>query len=97
MSFNGYRTYETWAFMLYFEDYIYETLKEQKEYENQEIDYETVYNMVESILDETRDSVDNVEGNPFLSDLINAAFSEIDKHEITETILEQLKEETSNS
>ena len=94
MAFNGYRNYETWAFMLYFEDYIYETLKEQKEYENQEIDYETVYNLVESILDEMRDSIDNVEyGNPFVSDLINAAFSEIDKKEIAETILEQLKEE----
>ena len=94
MAFNGYRNYETWAFMLYFEDYLFETLKEQQEYNDEEITYSTVYETVEHILDELSESVDRVEfGYPFIKDMLNAAFSEIDKKEISETILEMLKED----
>lgn len=93
MSYNGYRNFETWLFMLYFEHDIYELLKE-----HDEIHYSTVYSTVEYILEEIKDNVDNIEfGYAFVKDLVNAAFAEIDLHEVTETILEQLKEETSHS
>lgn len=93
MAFNGYRNYETWAFMLYFEEYLYELLKEQQEDNDEEITYSTVYETVEHILDELSESVDRVEfGYPFIKDMLNAAFSEIDKREIAETILEMLKD-----
>ena len=94
MAFNGYRNYETWAFMLYFEDYIYETLREQQEYENQEINYEAVYNMVEAIIDEISESIDRIEyGYAFVKDLLNASLGEIDIHEVAETLMENLKED----
>ena len=94
MAFNGYKNFETWAFMLYFEEYLYESLKEQQEYNDEEITYSTVYETVEHILDELSESVDRVEfGYPFIKDMLNAAFSEIDKKEISETILEMLKED----
>lgn len=94
MAFNGYRNYETWAFMLYFEEYLYEILKEQQEYNDEEITYSTVYETVEHILDELSDSVDRVEfGYPFIKDMLNAAFSEIDKKEVADHLIETLNDE----
>lgn len=94
MAYNGYRNYETWLFMLYFEHDIYEILKEQQEHENEKINDSTVYETIEYIIDEMRDSIDNVEyGYPFVKDLLNASFAEIDKKEVADTILEMLKED----
>lgn len=93
MSYNGYRNFETWAFMLYFEHDIYELVKEQKEYENQEINYETVYNTVEYIIDELSESIDRIEfGYAFIKDIVSASLRSIDKEEVAETILEMLKD-----
>ena len=92
MSFNGYKNYETWAFMLYYEEYLYDLLKEQQEQE--EINYSTIYNTVEAFIDEISESIDKVEfGYAFVKDILNVSLEEIDIHEVTEHLEHALKEE----
>ena len=98
MSYNGYKNFETWLFMLYFEHDIYGILKEQQEHENEEINYSTVYETVVYILNEVSESIDRIEfGYAFVKDLLNASFEEIDIKEVADTITQQLKEETNRS
>lgn len=88
MSYNGFRNWETWVFMLYFEEYLHETLQEYEK-----IDYQTVYDTVEAFIDEMHNSVDDEKiGSAFLNDLLNASLDSIDIHEVTETLIEDLKE-----
>lgn len=94
MAYNGYKNYETWLFMLHFGDYLYETLKEQREYNEVNLDYQTVYNTVEYIIDEMYDGINNVSvGSAFLNDLLNASLSAIDIEGITDLLVEDFKED----
>lgn len=92
MAYNGYRNFETWLFMLYFEHDIYEIVKER--HQNEKINYETVYETVEHIIEEISESIDRVEfGYAFVKELIGAALSEIDKKEVADHVIRDLNDE----
>lgn len=89
MSYNGYRNWETWAFMLHFGDYLFETLRERQEEEK--LDYQQVYDMVESLVDEMSDSVKSL-NNQFLNDIVAATLGEIDVKEIADLLALELED-----
>lgn len=93
MSYNGYRNWETWLFMVHFGDYLFETLRERQE-EGEKFNYQEVYNTVESLIYEMLDGVENIHiGGSFLKDLLNASLNEVDVEEIADLLFEDLKEE----
>lgn len=88
MSFNGYKNYETWLFMLYFKDYLYTILQE-----HDEINDQIVYEMVEDFIDEMYDSIDeNKAGRLFLNDLLNASLNAIDVKEVADVLAKELED-----
>lgn len=92
--YNGYSNFETWLFMVYFENDLYEILREKQEYEKEEINFATVYETVEAILDELSNSIDKVEfGYPFLKDIVDASLSSINVKEVADTLMQDLKED----
>lgn len=94
MAYNGYKNYETWLFMVHFGDYLYEYLKEQQEYDEVSLNYQTVYNTVNSIINEMHEDIKKVSlGSAFLSDLLNPSLSVIDVERIADLLYEDFKEE----
>ena len=88
MAFNGYRNFETWKFMLYFEEYLYGILREQNI-----TDYKNIYNAVKIFVEEMYDSVDkNNTGSSFLNDVIGDFLTNIDIKEVAEHLEQDLKE-----
>ena len=85
MACNGYRNVETWKFMIYFEDFLCETLLEQ--YDEKELDYKTVHDTVKYFIDEMRDGADkNIVGSSFLNEIINEYLNEIDLEGVVNNI-----------
>lgn len=92
MSYNGYKNWETWLFMVHFGDYLFESLKEQKEYDD-DFNYKTVYNTVESLINELNEGINNVPvGGAFLNDLVSASLGEVDIKEVADLIFEDFKD-----
>lgn len=92
MACNGYRNVETWKFMVYFEDFLCETLIEQEKYNEKQLDYKTVHNTVKYFIDEMRDGADkNIVGSSFLNEIINEYLNEIDIKEVVDNIANALE------
>ena len=92
--YNGYTNFETWLFMLYFEEDLYEHLREKQEYEKEEITFATVYETVGAILDELSNSIDKVEyGYAFLKDIVDASLSSINVKEVADHLIRELNDE----
>lgn len=94
MAHNGYKNWETWMFMMYFGDYLYEVLQDQQEQQEQnDLDFQTVYETVASFIDEMYDSVDeNRLDGAFLNDLLNGMLRAIDIKEVAHVLAQELKD-----
>ena len=88
MIFNDYKNWETFLFAQYFGFDIYELLKDQFP-----VDYSTICETIENIIDEMRKSTDKVEfKHQFIKDLVSLSFDEIDIEQVADTVLEIIKE-----
>lgn len=88
MTFNGYKNWETFLFAQYFDFDIYELLKDQLP-----VDYSTICETIENLIDEMRKSTDKVEySHQFLKDLLSLSLDEIDIEQVADTVLEIIKE-----
>ena len=91
MAFNGYKNFETWKFMLYFEEYLCEYLQEQQE---QKLNYQDIYKTVKYFINEMYNGADeNNIGSAFLNDVIGDFLVEIDIKEVAEHLERDLKED----
>jgi len=94
MAFNGYKNFETWKFMLYFEDYLCEYLQEQQEQEQKPLNYQYIYKTVKHFINEMYEGADkNIVGSAFLNDVIGDFLVEIDIKEVAEHLERDLKED----
>src|SRR5690606_2968849 len=92
MSYNGYTNFQTWKFMLYLEEYLYECLQEQKEQQEQKLNYQDVYKTVKHFVNDMYDSADkNTVGYTFLNDVINSFLREINIKEVTDHLANALE------
>lgn len=88
-NYNGWANYETWLFNLWYGDYLHETVEELREEaklrEENEIEYGTVYYIVNGFIDQILEDANL--GNGFLSDAIGYVIQKVDVHEIAENLL----------
>lgn len=89
MAFNGYRNFETWQFMLYFEDFICECLQEQQQ--EKDLKYNDVHEFVKYIINEMYNGADkNIIGSTFLNDVISDFLVKINIKEVVDNIAHAL-------
>lgn len=92
MSYNGFTNFETWNFMLYFEEYLYEYLQEQQE----QLNYQNIYKTVEYFVNEMYDGADkHIVGSTFLNGIINSFLNQINIKEVAEHLAHALGVEVS--
>ena len=91
MSYNGFANFETWKFMLYFEEYLYDYLQEQQKQQEQKLNYQDVYKTVKYFISEMYDGADKcIVGSTLLNDVINSFLREINIKEVTDHLTHAL-------
>ena len=91
-KYNGWNTYETWDFFLWYGDELQDTVICLLEYD-ETTDYGDVFTMVTGFLDQLLEDSEVKSG--FFSDAIEAAAQRVDLCEITQTLCDNnnIKEE----
>ena len=91
-KYNGWNTYETWNFFLWYGDELQDNVICLLEYD-ETTDYGNVFTMVNGFLDQLLEDSEVESG--FFSDAIGAAVQRVDLHEITQTLCDNnnIKEE----
>ena len=91
-KYNGWNTYETWNFFLWYGDELQDAVICLLEYD-EATDYGNVFTMVTGFLDQLLEDSEVESG--FFSDAIGAAVQRVDLYEITQTLCDNnnIKEE----
>ena len=82
-KYNGWNTYETWNFFLWYGDELQDTVICLLEYD-ETTEYGNVFTMVTGFLDQLLEDSEVESG--FFSDAIGAAAQRVDLYEITQTL-----------
>ena len=82
-KYNGWNTYETWNFFLWYGDELQDTVICLLEYD-ETTEYGNVFTMVTGFLDQLLEDSEAESG--FFSDAIGAAVQRVDLYEITQTL-----------
>ena len=92
ITYNGWNTYETWNFFLWYGDELQDNVVYLLEYD-ETTDYGNVFTMVTGFLDQLLEDSEVESG--FFSDAIGAAVQRVDLYEITQTLCDNnnIKEE----
>lgn len=92
-GYNGYANWETWNFMNYESEYLFDMVMEYAEDSGlQEVEYGQVYEIIDGYIDEMLE-IQDVPTDGFIGDIVSHVLSDIDVHGIAETICEEVNEE----
>lgn len=91
-NYNGWSNWETWNFMLWYGDSLFDLVDEQKdemEHLNHDEFYRWVYDIVSSFTEGIKNAYETIPAG-FINDVISHSFTKINIIEIVDDIIENL-------